>query len=292
MSRARAWITGAGGLIGHQLAGLAAICAPGVEAIPLTRADLDLMDPVAVRHRFEQDRPSLILHCAGLTRSPQCETDPALARRLNVDMTARLTELASDSVLLFFSSDMVFDGRKGNYSERDEPNPLNAYGRSKVAAERVVLQNPRNIVLRTSLNYGRSLTGDRAFNEELVQAASKGGVLRLFIDEYRCPIGAEVTARAAWELACAALREDRREWPSGILHVAGSERLSRWEIGQVLAQVHPELRGRTERFSQREYKGAVRPADTSLDCSLAARWLSFPLPAFSTWLLARTPQSR
>jgi dTDP-4-dehydrorhamnose reductase len=112
----------------------------------LTRARLDLADSAAVRREFRRQRPKLVVHCAALSNSPECQANPALAREINVEATARLAELAADAFFVFFSSDLVFDGRAGNYDESAPVNPLSVYAETKVAAERVVLANPKHLV--------------------------------------------------------------------------------------------------------------------------------------------------
>jgi len=273
-------ITGAGGLIGNYLVQSAAAYAPGWRIIGLRRGDLDLTDFAAVRARFQRDRPQLVIHCAALSKSAVCEADPTRARKLNVEVTAVLCELASsrDCGMVFFSSDLVFDGRRGNYVETDAVNPLSIYGETKVAAEQIVLSNPLHVVIRTSLNAGVSPTGDRGFNEEMRRAWQAGQTLRLFTDEFRNPIPAEVTARAVWEL----IAKNR----TGLYHMAGSERLSRWQIGQLLAARRPQLDPRIEPASLKEYRGAPRSPDTSLNCAKAQRLLSFRLPGLTEWLRA------
>lgn len=267
-------MTGAGGLIGSWL--LKSAPEGCGEVIGLTRAPLDLLDSQAVRSAFERQRPGLIIHCAAVSRIPACEADPLLARKVNVDVTAQLAELAAEVALIFFSTDLVFDGRKGNYDESAEVNPLSVYAKTKVEAERIVLANPRHTVIRTSLNCGRSPSGDRGFDEQLCQAWRAGKLLRLFTDEFRCPIPVEVTARAVWELAT-----QRR---TGLFHLAGAERLSRWQIGQLVATRCPELNPKLEPASAKEYAGAPRPADPSLNCSKIQKLLSFRLPGLSEWV--------
>src|SRR5208337_3342906 len=95
---------------------------------PLTRAGLDLTDFAAMERRFRGDRPGLVIHCAGMTRTPDCQANPAQARRINVEATARLAELAGETDFIFFSTDIVFDGVKGNYVETDPVNPISVYG--------------------------------------------------------------------------------------------------------------------------------------------------------------------
>ena len=269
----RVWITGSGGLIGHQLALAAARFAPHFHVIPLARADLDLTDFAAVEKKFRADRPQWVIHCAALSRPADCQANPAAARRLNVEAAAHLAALAAEGGFIFFSSDLVFDGQKGGYVESDPPNPLHIYAETKAAAEEIILRNRRHIVLRAGLNSGTSLSGRRSFNEEMAAIWRAGGSVKLFSDEFRCPIPAAATARAVWELA--------RPGCAGLYHLAGSERLSRVEIGRVVAARHPELAARIEAASRRDYRGPPRPADASLNCGKVQALLSFPLPAFS-----------
>ncbi len=270
------WITGASGLIGNYLVQAASQSTSPRQIVALDRAQLDLLDVAAVRHAFQQRRPQLIIHCAAISKSPACQANPALAHKVNVDVTALLAELAAEVPFFFFSTDLVFDGRRGNYDESAAVNPLSVYAETKVAAEQIILANPRHTVIRTSLNGGTSATGDRGFNEEMRLAWQAGKTLNLFVDEFRCPIPAVVTARAVWELVA--------RKATGLYHVAGSERLSRWQIGELLAARWPQLQPKLQSGSLKEYQGAPRSPDTSLNSAKAQALLSFPLPGLSGWL--------
>src|SRR5262249_44427921 len=142
----------------------------------------------AVRELYRKEPPGLLIHCAAMSQSPACQADPASARRANVEVTRILAELAADIPLLFFSSDLVFDGRLGNYDETAAVSPLSVYAETKVAAEQLVLANPRHTVLRISINSGQSSAGDRSLNEQIYRSWLKGETLRLFTDEFRSPI--------------------------------------------------------------------------------------------------------
>ena len=276
------WITGAGGLIGNYLARTASEGAPNRRVAALTRPDLDLADYSAVRRQFTRENPSLVIHCAALSRSPDCQANPAKARQLNVEATANLAELAADIPFVFFSTDLVFDGRKGHYDETSPVNPLSVYAQTKVAAEQLVLSNPRHTVIRTSLNGGKSPTGDRGFNEQLRRAWEGGKSMTLFTDEFRCPIAAALTAQTVWRLVFA-------DSP-GLYHLAGGERMSRWEIGELLAARYRTLSPQLVPGSAADYPGAPRSPDTSLNCSKIENLLGLRLPGLKEWLAANPDQ--
>ena len=271
-----AWVTGAGGLIGSHLVQAAVPFAPGWRVTGLGRREVDLTDRQTVSRMFREQRPRLIIHCAAMSRSPDCQRDPQRARQQNVEVTRMLTDLAAEAAFVFLSSDLVFDGRRGHYGENDRVNPLSVYAATKAEAETIVLANPHHLVIRTSLNAGPSPTGDRGLDEQLLAAWRTGATLNLFKDEFRCPIPAAMTARAIWELV--------QSGATGLFHVAGSERLSRWEIGNLLVRLHPDFKHLIHAGSLKDYAGAVRSPDTSLNCAKAQARLSFPLPKFSETL--------
>jgi dTDP-4-dehydrorhamnose reductase len=132
--------------------------------------------------------------------------------------------------------------------------------------------------VRTSINGGISRSGNRGFNEQLRLAWKSGQKMKLFTDEFRCPIFAGETARAVWEL----VNRNR----SGLFHVAGAEKLSRWQIGQLLAKRWPELKVNIEPGSAKGFPGPPRAPDTSLNISKVQKILSRPLPGLGEWLAA------
>ena len=277
-----AWITGAGGLIGSHIVRAAAVHAPNWRVRGLTRSDFDLTDFPEVQRQFEADLPQLVIHCAAMSDPTVCETQYTHTRLVNREATFYLSGLAQDIPMIFFSSDLVFDGKHGNYTEQDEPSPLTFYAQTKAEAEALVLANLLHSVVRTTLTAGKSPNSDRGIEEQLRLRWAKGDTVKLFIDEYRCPIPAEVTARGIWELALA-----KRP---GLYHLAGSQRLSRLEIGQAIAAIRPEWNPKIESCSLRDYAGPPRAPDTSLDCGKLQQILSFPLTGLREWLVSRATQ--
>jgi dTDP-4-dehydrorhamnose reductase len=169
-----------------------------------------------------------------MARSPDCQANPSLARKINTDATAHLADLAHDIGFVFFSTDMVFDGRKGNYVETDATNPLSIYAETKLAAEHIISRNARHTIVRCSLVAGTSPKGNHSFNEDLTAAWKAGKTTKLFYDEYRTPIAAPIAARAIWEMVARNL--------TGLYHLAGAEKFSRVQLGELVAARHPSSR--------------------------------------------------
>ncbi len=272
------WITGANGLIGNYLVQTAPRFAPQWSVRALTREQFDLLDFETVEREFKKEQPQLIIHCAAISSAAETQRNPALAKQINVEAAKFLAELAAEIRFVFFSTDIVFDGRRGNYTETDAPNPLHFYGETKVAAEQIVLRNPRHTVVRTSNNGGISRAGNRGFNEQLRRSLQTGQGMTLFTDEFRSPVFAGETARAVWELAnknCA-----------GIYHVAGAEKLSRWQTGQLLLKRWPKIETKIKSGSAKDFPGPPRALDVSLDISKVQKVLPEPLPGLTDWLAA------
>ena len=235
----RILITGASGLVGSHLMqraagrfdtlGLFQSFEP--RGLPGRFAPCDLTDATAAAAAFAAFRPDIVIHCAAMADSDRCQADPALARGLNVDVTRLLARQArqAGAKFVFLSTDILFDGRKGApYVEGDPPTPLSLYAQTKVEAEDIVrAEGDHWIIVRTSLIYGPSPRGNRGIDERLGAAIRAGRPIRLFVDEFRSPISAANLADVLLELA---------DSPhTGLFHVVGAERLSRYEIGMTIA---------------------------------------------------------
>jgi dTDP-4-dehydrorhamnose reductase len=222
-----------------------------------------------------------------MSKTGACQRDPEEAWLQNVQVTKYLSGLCREIPFVFFSTDLVFAGDQRYYREDSATAPRMFYGETKVAAEKLVLENERHLVIRTSINFGHSPTGDRSFNEDMLAGWRRGAVLSLFDDEFRCPIAASVVADVALEL----LARDAR----GLFHVAGGERLSRFEIGLGVAEFYrrrisrgvldlpPDLL-RVVGESLKSYQGPPRCPDASMDVSKVEAFLGRAMPKFSEWI--------
>jgi dTDP-4-dehydrorhamnose reductase len=243
-------------------------------AVPLLPLDLTSNDQLT--SVFRSTRPRWILHLAAVSRVEACHRDPHRAWRINVDATRRLVELAAESQadLLLASTDMVFDGCRGDYGEGDRAEPLMEYARTKRAAEDLVLAYDRGIVVRLSLLYGPSRNGRRNFFDRQCDQLGAGKPIRLFADEWRTPLGLHVAAGCLPLVARSGYR--------GVLHLGGTERMSRWEMGRRLARWlgrDPAL-VEADQAAQRDL-AEPRPQDVSLDSRrIYTEFPGLPRPGF------------
>jgi dTDP-4-dehydrorhamnose reductase len=237
---------------------------------------VDLGDADAVARAFREARPTAVIHAGALASVAACHRDPELARRVNAQGSALLAGLtaAAGARLLLVSTDLVFDGEKGGYEEKDAPAPLSVYGRTKVQAEAAVLAHPRTAVARVSLLLGPSLTGRASFFDQQLHALRAGRPITCFADEWRTPLGLDTAAAALIGLAEAGFE--------GLLHVGGPWRLSRLEMGRRLAAMVGADLGLVVAASRTQIPAAEpRPRDTSLN---SAKWRGlFPGQPWPTW---------
>ena len=194
-----------------------------------------------------------------------CEDQPQLAREINYDATCQLTNLSEKlkSRLIFISSDVVFDGIKGDYREEDQPRPMNIYAQMKRDSEKYILQNHRNaVIIRPALFYGVALGGRRSFTETMLAQLRAGKNITTFTDQYRTPIPVNDLARAIWEV----VQHDYQ----GILHLGGTQKVNRYEVGIMLCdlfQLNKELLIPVK--SAEVQLKTPRPLDCSLNIALA-----------------------
>ena len=221
---------------------------------------VDLGDVDAVGEAVSSFAPTHVLHVGAMTAVSDAHARPADAERVNVTATQRIVEMAarSNARVIFTSTDMVFDGRSAPYREEDEARPLSVYGRTKLAAEDTVRAYERGLVVRLPLMYGFPCTDRPTTFGNQVAALREGRPLRLFTDEFRTPVWLVDAARALLALA--------RSEACGVMHVAGPERLSRYELVERVAQLLGIESPRLTATSRLDLEAAEpRPADLSLD---------------------------
>ena len=286
-SRRRLFITGISGLLGlngalhwrdrFETIGCyrsRPIAIGGVEAVAL-----NLEDAAATQSLFQQTKPDLVLHTAALTDVNRCEIEPALAARLNIDVT-RIVAAAARGVgaqLVHISTDHLFAGDRPFSDELTEPRPVNSYARTKLEAERVVQElDPHALIVRTNfIGWGTGTGG--GFLDWLVRSLREGAPLRMYADVFVTPIGIIDLLDCLFDLV--------NRGTTGVVHVAGAERLSKYELGLKAAHVFGYPADRVERASIDSVPSiAARPRDMSLDTGRVSQLLGRPMPDADTCL--------
>lgn len=224
---------------------------------------LDVRDHLAVEEGVDMFQPETIIHTVYRQNDPHL-WDVTAQGAANVASAARLV----GARLIHLSSDVIFDGeRQGAYTEGDAPSPITDYGETKAAAERMVLDVcPDAVIVRTSLIYGFH-PPDRHTRFVLDIADTRSNT-RLFRDEYRCPVFVDDLAAALLELAHTPYQ--------GVLNIAGSDVVSRYEFGRLLAETYgrdPDLLP----HGLSSESGTRRPRNCALDIRTAQRLLQTPL---------------
>ena len=226
-------VTGINGQVGHELARRLQHLG---HVIALDRNQMDLTNADQMRQVIRRERPQLIVNPAAYTAVDQAEAEPELAMRINAEAPAILAEEARKcgAAMIHYSTDYVFDGSKeGPYVETDPTNPINVYGRSKLAGEQAIAASGvAHVILRTSWVYG---TRGKNFLKTMQRLAAERNELRIVADQYGAPTWcrtiADGTAQVIQRL-CAAGAAD-----------AGSIVPPRWE--QLGGIYHMTAQGQT-----------------------------------------------
>ena len=213
----RILLTGGKGQVGSALE---RALAPLGKVIALDRKSLDLLDLQSIKDTFARVTPDVIINAAAYTAVDRAEQETDTAFRVNARAVAELAREANsmDALLIHFSTDYVFDGEKpAPYVETDAPNPLNAYGRSKLAGERaIVASGCRHFIFRTSWVYGPR---GRNFLHAILAAAKTKPELRVVDDQHGAPTSSGAIAAAVAQLLA---KPDLARKAGGLYHLSAA----------------------------------------------------------------------
>jgi dTDP-4-dehydrorhamnose reductase len=226
----RILITGAGGMLGRDLAQAAS--ATGVDLIGLTHRELDIADDEAVERQVTGARPDVVVNCAAWTNVDGAEEAAAEALAVNGRGAGNVARAANacGAWTIHLSSDYVFDGGKRlPYVESDPTNPLSAYGRSKLAGEvEVAREAPtRHTVVRSSWLFG---VHGSCFPATILRLAGERDELSVVDDQHGCPTFTEHLAQAILQLASGPI-------PQGVVHLAGDGSCSWFELATEVVRL-------------------------------------------------------
>ena len=230
----KALIIGVCGQVGSNLeraCGAKGIKVYGADIKPAPeRLYVDIARPDSVRSAFEAAAPEVVFLCAAMTHVDGCEKNPALAEKINAggtEITADCCRL-SGSKLVYLSTEYVFDGKNGPYSEADSTNPISVYGKTKLQGERMALALGGALSIRTTVVYSYAPV-EKNFLMQLLGAANSGVKMRVPKDQYSNPTYAPELAEFILELVL--------ENKSGIYNVVCSERLDRYSFALKACEI-------------------------------------------------------
>src|SRR6267378_3560052 len=285
----RILVTGASGLLGKRLAELALqkghdVISSYKNNVPVhgKPLEVDLTRSTAVRKAFLGVRPDVIINTAAMTDVDKCELEPEAAFSANSKAVSNIANAAkeTESFVVQVSTDYVFDGERGAYSENDETRPINKYGESKLEGEKVVMNELDKQVwsiARTSVIYGWGRASRPNAATFVYEKLFRGESIRMARDLFSSPTLNTSLSAMLIEIA-------ERQLP-GIIHVAGATRLSRYDFAIGLAKTFGLDATLINAVQARDIQWmAKRPADSSLTVGRAQKLLrSAPLDIESAY---------
>lgn len=263
-------VTGASGLLGHKLVLLALREAHEVYSVykehPVSMGNtikLDLTDENRVSEIISAVKPQVIIHAAAYTDVEGCEINRDLAWKVNAEATKQLAMLSAsiNAHFIYVSTDYVFDGEKGLYTEEDKPSPINYYGYTKLKGEEFVKKYAKQwCIARASViyGYGWEQTQKPNFATWIINNLKQGKEIKVIKDQYVSPTLNTNLAEMLLNIAEKKL--------TGIFHTAGASRISRYEFALKLAETFNLDISLIKPATMDEMSWlAKRPRDSSLD---------------------------
>ena len=259
-------VTGASGLLGSKTVSCAkrnftVIATHSTKPLHSKSLKLNVTNVEEVLTIFQKFKPNMVVHAASETNVDKCEVEKEHAWKVNVEGVKNIA-FACNKVgakLVYISTDYVFDGLKGNYSEEDKPNPINYYGVTKFEGEKKVIQHcPDHVILRTSVLYGWH-PWKQNFVTWVINQLKQNKEIAVVQDHFNTPTLADNLA----EMSIEALQKDLH----GVYHASGSERINRYDFAVQIAKTFNLDASLIKpiKMSQLASWVAKRPKDSSLN---------------------------
>ena len=284
-------LTGANGLLGRHL--VKKLAEKGYEVIATAKGEskinsigngkvkflsLDITDGAAVNKLMNEVKPDVLLHTAAMTQVDECELNKIDCWNTNVTATRFLIDSAKEtkSRIIFISTDFVFDGLHGPYKEEDEPNPVNYYGSTKLAAEKAVIQSGLDwAIVRTVLVVGNTEDGQRQNILTWVkEKLEKGETIKVVDDQVRTPTYVEDLADGIILIL--------EKKSKGIFHIAGKDTLTPYQIARQTAEFLKLNSKLIEKSDASNFtQAALRPPTTGFKIDKAKNELSYQPHSFN-----------
>ncbi len=232
---------------------------------------LDISNRSDVKSLILSYHPDIVLNAAAMTNVDHCERERELAWKVNVTGVEHLVEVCRriNAKLIHVSTDYVFDGKYGNYTEDDRANPINYYGKTKLAGENVIVSSGiEYAILRTILVYGLGVNVKNNFALWVINNLNEGKQIRCVEDQTSNPTHVH-------DLAMAMKSMMERDL-SGLFHISGPETISRYDFAMKAAEIFGYDKSLITRIKTSDLEPrAVRPMKTSFIIDKAKKQLHY-----------------
>lgn len=265
-------VTGCSGLLGSALCVLfresfetyGTYSSHKVDIKDCNTAQLDITNARQTSSFIKKLKPEIVVHTAALVGVNACDKSPKIASKINVKGAENVLSSASksSSKLIYISTDYVFDGKKGIYTEEDSTNPINHYGKTKLEGEQTA-EKFDSCIIRTAIHGWNIFPERQSFSSWVVDALKNKKVIDVFEDQFNSMIFVNNLAEVIKE----AVEKDKK----GIYHIAGSERMSKARFSMKIADIFDLDSSLINPVRTREELLATRPLDVSLDISKAKK---------------------
>lgn len=269
------FITGGSGLLGERLATIAnndyeLVLSHNSNPTSNT-VKCDITDKNEVEKTITENKPDVIIHCAAMTDVDLCEDKIDLAYKINSEGTQNITK-ASEKIgakIIYVSTDFVFDGKKGYYSEEDEVNPLGIYAKSKYDGEIQVKKYSSNwAIARVSVLYGWHKKQN--FTTWVINQLRNNNPINIVTDQINSPTYADNAAEAIFEIA----KQDK----NGIFHTSGNDRINRFDFTKKIAEAFNLNKDLINPTTSKQFvQKAPRPQDSSLNVNKVEKELGMTM---------------
>ncbi|MCM8804952.1 MAG: dTDP-4-dehydrorhamnose reductase [Candidatus Omnitrophica bacterium] len=256
-------ITGGNGLVGRYLNNILHN-RKDYQVFSFGKEEFEITDKDNSFKIFKGIKPDIVIHLAALTDVDYCERNPLDAYKVNSEGTKNISEISYNfnSFIIYLSTDFVFDGEKKTpYTEKDNPNPINIYGKSKLKGEEFVKKCSKHLIIRTSRIYGRD---GKSFGSKLPQILKEKKEIYLIQDIINCPT-------YAFDLVDSIIKLIEKEI-YGIINVCNDGWCSWYEFGAKMKEIlklNIEIKGiNFDEFSKIFNISAKRPKFSSLSIDL------------------------
>lgn len=240
---------------------------------------LDITDAKATRDFIKKQKPGAVVHTSAIVSVDACEKNPQSAYKLHVEGTRNIVQACKeiDSKIIYISTDYIFDGKKGMYTETDKAIPINYYGKTKLEGES--LADPeKDAVIRTSIFGWNAVREKKSFSTWIYDELSNGRKAEMFADQIKSLILVNDCA--------AILKEIIERDICGILNATSSDAVSKYEFALKLADVFGFDKNSVVPIRNEDVPGyEKRPLDVSLDVSKAKSLLKSKLPTVKEGLI-------